>query len=566
MFKKIVVTLLTVSMVAGLTACGASSDNTSSSQSSDTIPAVADADAAAEDGMDYTFGADQTFHSNESVTYSMMYSDHENYPYKEDWLLWQAIQEKTNVSFDLTIVARTDYEDKKSALVNSGSAPYIIPKTYDESAYVSSGQIVPISDWVQYMPNYQKCVQDWGMEADLTEKLQADGKYYVLPGMWETPGAGYSMIIRKDIFDAAGVDVTALEKDWTWESFYEALKKVKEYTGSPYVWSDQYQGACALNLSAIQYGVKAGRGSDGGDWGLNNGTKFDWDANQFFFTNTSDKFKDFLSFWHKMYTEGIVDSEMFTQDSDTASEKFFRGESYLITANYQQLSDMIANNKLQDENAELYVVTQPGGPEGNLKVEKSRLENGIMISQSALDELGEEGFIKMLRFIDWLWYSNEGQTLSLWGVDGTTYTVDNEKIVLNSDIYYNGINPDAEKKLNIDFGFGGGVFAYGGSTELRASKMTEGEADYTERVNKNRDPQKLDPPILANEDESEELTLIQTPLTDYVNTMTLSFITGTADLDKDWDSYVKTCESKGSTKYIDMANEIFNNTKSILGY
>jgi putative aldouronate transport system substrate-binding protein len=566
MFKKIVVTLLTVSMAAGLTACGASSDNTSSSQSSDTIPAVADADAAAEDGMDYTFGADQTFHSNESVTYSMMYSDHENYPYKEDWLLWQAIQEKTNVSFDLTIVARTDYEDKKSALVNSGSAPYIIPKTYDESAYVSSGQIVPISDWVQYMPNYQKCVQDWGMEADLTEKLQADGKYYVLPGMWETPGAGYSMIIRKDIFDAAGVDVTALEKDWTWESFYEALKKVKEYTGSPYVWSDQYQGACALNLSAIQYGVKAGRGSDGGDWGLNNGTKFDWDANQFFFTNTSDKFKDFLSFWHKMYTEGIVDSEMFTQDSDTASEKFFRGESYLITANYQQLSDMIANNKLQDENAELYVVTQPGGPEGNLKVEKSRLENGIMISQSALDELGEEGFIKMLRFIDWLWYSNEGQTLSLWGVDGTTYTVDNEKIVLNSDIYYNGINPDAEKKLNIDFGFGGGVFAYGGSTELRASKMTEGEADYTERVNKNRDPQKLDPPILANEDESEELTLIQTPLTDYVNTMTLSFITGTADLDKDWDSYVKTCESKGSTKYIDMANEIFNNTKSILGY
>jgi putative aldouronate transport system substrate-binding protein len=209
----------------------------------------------------------------------------------------------------------------------------------------------------------------------------------------------------------------------------------------------------------------------------------------------------------------------------------------------------------------------PGGPEGNLKTEASRLENGIMISQSALDDLGEEGFIKMLRFIDWLWYSNEGQTLSLWGVEGTTYTVENSKIVLNPDIYFNGINTDtATKKLNVDFGCGGGVFAYGGTTALRTSKMTEAEKDYDARTSENRDAQKLDPPILATEDESEELTLISTPLMDYVNTMTLSFITGTASIDKDWDEYVKSCESKGSNDYIDKANEIFENTKSILGY
>ena len=71
-----------------------------------------------------------------------------------------------------------------------------------------------------------------------------------------------------------------------------------------------------------------------------------------------------------------------------------------------------------------------------------------MISQNALDELGEKEFIKMLRFIDWLWYSDEGQTLALWGVEGETYSVDDDgNIVLNSDIYYNGINPGAEKQL-----------------------------------------------------------------------------------------------------------------------
>ncbi|OYP41308.1 sugar ABC transporter substrate-binding protein, partial [Lachnotalea glycerini] len=266
------------------------------------------------------------------------------------------------------------------------------------------------------------------------------------------------------------------------------------------------------------------------------------------------------------YTEGIVDTEAYTQDIDAAREKFCRGDSYVLTANYQQLSDMIKNEKMQDENASLYMVTPPGGPMGNLRTELSRLENGIMISQNALDELGEEGFIKMLRFVDWLWYSNEGQTLSLWGVEGTTYTVEDSKIVLNPDIYFNGINPDGTKKLNIDYGFGGGVFAYGGTEELRASKMTEEEKNFTERVNNNREPQKIDPPILANEDETEEMELIRVPLTDYINTMTLSFITGTADLDADWDEYVKNCESKGSTKYIEKANEIFSKTKSILGY
>ncbi|MBK5261199.1 MAG: extracellular solute-binding protein [Peptostreptococcaceae bacterium] len=514
---------------------------------------------------DYSFGEDTTYHSSSPVTYSMLYSDHENYPYKKDWRLWSAIKEKTNVSFDLTIVARTDYEDKKSALVNSGDAPYIIPKTYDESAYVSSGQIVPISDYVQYMPNYMSQVKAWGMDADLKQKLQSNGKYYVLPGMWEEPSAGYSLIIRKDVFEKAGVDVDKLEKNWTWEDFYNACLKVKEYTGSDYVWSDQYNSAAAMSISSKEYGVLAGRSSDGGDWNLKNGTKFNWEKNQFEFADISENFKTFLSFWNKMYESGIMDPETYSQDSDTAQAKFYSGSSYVLTANYQQLADMQANNKVQVPGAELYMVVCPGGPAGLLQTEQSRLENGIMISKSALDDLGEEGFIKMLRFIDWLWYSNEGHTLSLWGVEGETYTKDaNDKIKLNNDIYYNGINPGAPKQLNVDYGFGGGVFAYGGSTAIRNSKMTVAEADFSNRTLTKRAKPELDPPIMATEDQAEELALIQTPLMDYVNLMTLSFITGKKDIQTGWDDYVTECTNKGSQKYIDKVNTIFESTKGIL--
>lgn len=174
--------------------------------------------AFADEAEGYTYGVDTTFHSDEPVTYTMMFSDHENYPYSADWRIWSAIEERTNVTFDLTTVARTDYNDKVTAMINSGSAPYIIPKIYDSSAYEDSGQLVAVSDYVQYMPNYSKQVEEWGMEEDLKQIYAADGKYYRLPGMWEKTAGGYSLIIRKDIFEAAGVDMST-EPTWTWEDF-----------------------------------------------------------------------------------------------------------------------------------------------------------------------------------------------------------------------------------------------------------------------------------------------------------------------------------------------------------
>ncbi len=558
MRKRIIALTLAVAMAATMIAgCGGKSSKTDG-------PSLS-AEKADED-LDYTYGEDETFHSDEPVTYSMMYSDHENYPYNKDWLLWEAIEDKTNVTFDLTTVARTDYNDKVSASVNSGSAPYIIPKIYDSKAYEDSGQVVAISDWVQYMPNYQKCVKEWNMDDDLNQILTAGGKYYRLPGMWESTAGGYSLVIRKDIFEAAGVDLSD-EASWTWDDFYEALKKVKDYTNSDYVWSDEFGFGSTMSIAATAYGVTGGYSSDGGDWGLKDGTSFDFDKNEFYFADTTDEYKNYLTMFHKMYEDGLLDPETFTQDSTQAQAKFYRGDSYVINMNYQQYSDMLKNNNVQDADAELYFLCTPGGDAGQVKVSSAagRLENGIMITQNALDELGEKGFIKMLRFIDWLWYSDEGQTLSLWGVEGETYTKDDDgNIVLNSDIYYNGINPEATKQLNVDYGFGNGVFAYGGSDELRYSKFTEGEKEWNERINANKEDVKLKPPILADEIQKEEMNLIKTPLMDYVNTAALEFITGKRDLDKDWDAYVKECENKGSTKYVDEANEIYEDTKDLL--
>ena len=563
--KKVRGAALAGIMIFSLAACKESTTDAGKENAAETATNVADmldTDVAAdseEAQLDYTYGEDVTFHSDEPVTYSMMYSDHENYPYQEDWLLWSEIQKRTNVTFDLTVIARTDYEDKKSVLVNSGDSPYIIPKTYEEGKYVNGGQVVAISDWVKYMPNYQKCVKEWNMADDLKSKLQADGKYYVLPGLWEIGGGGYSFIIRKDIFEEAGVDVTELEKTWTYEDFYEACKKVKEYTGCDYVISDMSKGDCLLNISSISYGVKAG-------WGISNGLVFDHEKEEYYFADATDNMKEWLAMLNKMVKEGILDPESFSQEDDSAKAKFFTGETYAMTGNYQNLNDYAM--QMQADDAQLYMTVAPGGPAGLLQMENSRLENGVMISQNALDDLGEEGFIKMLRFVDWLWYSEEGHLLAQWGVEGETYTKDaNGDIVLNPDITYSGLNPEASKKLNADYGFAGGVFAYGGSAWIKNSRMTTAEEkDFDARIREYREMRPIDPPFMANEEETEELTLIQTPLIDSTKTWIQKFITGQADIDSQWDAYISEIKNLGADNYVTEVNEIFAKNKSKLGY
>ena len=273
-----------------------------------------------------------------------------------------------------------------------------------------------------------------------------------------------------------------------------------------------------------------------------------------------------MTYLNKLVDEGLVDPESFTQDGEVANNKFYKGDTYAISGNYQFLAD--AGQKMQVKDADLYMIVQPGGPKGKLRVENSRLENGVMISQNALDELGKDKFIKMLRFIDWLWYSDEGHTFAAWGEEGETYTKDTSgNFVLNKDISYNGINADtATKQLNADFGFANGVFSYGGSAKLRFSRMTEGEKDFWKRIEENTVQQKLAPPIMASSDEAEELNLISKPLVDYINTMTLKFITGQEDIETSWDNYVAQVKEMGADRYVDSVNEIFDRTKDVLGY
>ena len=574
-------------MVAGsLAGCGSSGDtqststdtSTGSKTENTTGTEAASTEAAVEENLDYQYGLDTTFHSDDPVTYSFFFSDASWYPMVDTWKtegVFKKIEEVTNVTLDITSIDSGDYNQKVALMINAGEAAYIIPKTYDESPYVDGGAIVPISDYTQYMPYFTDFVEKYNMQDDLKTITKSDGKFYRLPGMLEAPVQDYTFMIRKDLFDAAGVDVPAIEKDWTWDDLYDALVKVKAYMvsegmikESDYVWSDLWcgsevtdgSGGNLLKLMASAYDVQAG-------WAIGNGMLYDSTKDEWYFGPTSDNFKAYLSEVTKYVQGGILDPETFTQDNQTACNKFYRGETAILSVNRSQYTSWLANldENLGAGNYETYLCLLPRGEKTNYLPENSRLENGVMISKRALDELGEEGFIKMIRFVDWLFYSHEAYNLTKWGVEGETYQVNADGTKSLLDGYQCGglgiAGDESDIDIRLQWGYAGGNFYYGGTIAEMTDNFNPDIMDFVNRITEARDVKPLDPSYVADEEENEQLNLWKTPLIDNVNTWTLQFATGVKNVDADWDAYVASCEGLNSITMADYINEIYQRTK-----
>lgn len=560
MTKKIICALLAALMLLSIVGCGKTTEE---------VPEAVVEEPAE---LDYTFGVNQPFHSETPVTYTIYFSDASWYPMVDTWQtegIFKKIADITNVTLDLTSYDSNDYTNKITLDINSGSAKQIIPKIYDEAAFVDGGAIVAVSDYTQYMPNFTAFVEEFNLQADLDTIIRADGKFYRLPGLHESPRQDYTLMVRKDLFDAAGIDVTAIEKDWTWNDLYDALVAVKAYmvenglcSEKDYIWSDlwcgsesgQNSGGNLLKLMGATYNVKSG-------WAVGNTMSYDAAKDEWYCSSTSDDYKEFITMVNKFVKGGILDPETFTQDDTTAHNKFYNGETAIMSTNESQYATDVAGlaTGIGEGVGECYMVVIP---KGNCPYtsESTRLENGVMISKNALDELGEDEFIKMMRFVDWLFYSDDAYTLTKWGVEGETYQVVDGYKQLLPGLKCGGLGitgPDEDTDIRLQWGYAGGNYFYGHRTSLRDDHLSAAVQDKAKRYNEYREIKALEPAVVTDEDENEMLALWQTSLVDTVNTWTLQFAVGQKDIEADWDAYVAACEGANLQNYLDTFNAAY---------
>lgn len=568
---------LVASMMLSVAACSKEGGTEETTGATTTIPDVIETSATQETeaGLGYEFGLGTTFHADEPITYTMFFSDASWYPMVDTWKsegIFKKIEDLTNVHLDVISYDSNDYMNNVTLDINAGDAAYIIPKIYDESAFVDGGAVVPVSDYVQYMPNYIDFYNTYNMAPDIKTITRSNGKYYRLPGMLEDNALNYSFVIRQDIFQAAGVDVASMEQNWTWEDLLTALTQVKAYmveqgmcAEGDYIWSDlwcgnesgQGNGGNLLKVMGQTYDVNAG-------WGIGDGMRYDQNNDSWYFSPLTDEYKDMVTAAHAFVEAGILDPETFTQDDSTATNKFFNGQTAIMSINQGQYATYVSNldEMLGAGNYELYVVTPPKGSTNYSTAGNVRLENGVMLSQRALDELGEDGFIELCRFVDWLFYSPEAYILYKWGVEGETfqYNADGTKSLLPG-YCCGGLGINAVEETDVDirlqWGYACGNFWYGHTLAEMSDNYIPPVADYVERNAEYREVAPLAPGLAPTEDQNEEMNLIATPLIDNVNTWTLKFVTGQADIATEWEQFVSSCEGLNYQGLVDIYTEVY---------
>jgi putative aldouronate transport system substrate-binding protein len=520
-------------LILGLAACGAEDEGKGDGADSAELGRV----GAMED-----YGVGDTFVATEPVEFSMLYRDHPNYPLDEDWLFFQTVESRNNVTFDITTAPLSDWEERRSLLVSAGDAPSFIPVTYtpDEQAFVASGAIIPVSDYLDLMPNFTAKVEEWGLEPELDTLRQEDGKFYVLPGLLEDLRPDNTLAMRMDVLDELGLD-----EPTSWDEVADVLQAMKDaYPDMPYVWSERWKGDSLLQYAAPAFGTVGG-------WAYGSGAV--WTGDEFVYAGATDEYKEMVEYFAGLVADGLMDPESFTQEDDAATQKLVNEQSFVISTNAQELigNRTAMAEALGEGNFELAKIRVPSGPAGDI-ISGIRMESGLMISANALKQ---DNFVAMMQFIDWLYYSDEGLEFARWGVEGKTFdrAADGTR-TLAADVNFGGQNPEGTTDLQVDYGFFNGVFmlAHGSTADLTLTHLTEEEVEWRGTM-ADKERTEVPPPYPFNELEREEASLYQTALTDYVKQNTLAFITGQRDL-SEWDAYVSELEGLNMGAFLDLVN------------
>jgi len=487
--------------------------------------------------------------TEEPLTFSVMINNHPAYPLDLDWEFWGWLEDLTNVNFEFVEAPLSDFNARRTTLINAGEAPQIITRFYQpqENEFIASGALLPVSDYVDLLPNYKWRVENWNLQPDLLTRTQEDGKYYVLSGLHEVVTPDYTFAARTDLLEKHNIDPPT-----TIEEFRDMLEVLKdeECAGVEgcYPLSDRFNfappdrpGGNLIRTIGRAHGVVAGWDYDAHNW--------NYETQQFEVTATSDGYRETLEYLNGLVEDGLLDPESFTQQDDQARQKLAQGKSFVISSNSQNIVNDYRNDLAGIPGATIAKLPIPTGPAGNV-INGLRLENGIAFNADVVDS---ENFVALMQFSDWLWFSEAGQELAKWGKEGETYAKASDGTrTLNDDITMLGFNPTATLHLQKDFGVYNGAFVYGGTKDLVRSFFSEEELEFQASL-EDRELLPVAPPAPFNEEENEEATLIRTNLNTHVMAETLKFILGQRPF-SEWDAFVDEVNGLGGEDYLALVN------------
>lgn len=446
------------------------------------------------------------------------------------------LETSTNVKIDWQVMSSNDWAEQKSIMLASGTLPDVVlgDQTFSDSDIVNNlSYFRPLDDYIdQYMPNLKSAMQ----ETPEMKKISTfpDGKIYSLPT--RLPSRPKSS--RQPVINKAWLDKLDLKVPDTVDDLYNVFKAFKEQDPNGNGKPDEIPYIEISNDLVSPFGIAD----------LNTTNMVVKDGSAVYYP-VSEEYKEGLKWENKLYTEGLLDKELFTQDDTMRSAKFQNPDAPVVGFTYQWTPDAVFG-KWSDQ----YETIPPiAGTDGNRYTIGNPL--GMNLARNELLITSSCKYPEVAaRWAD-QFYTNEASIQNFWGAIGTvikknddgTYTLMDPPTGTSADAWYweqslrdfgpKYVSPSFEKNIILNPESGDGL----------KQQLDKLGSDYVTTPFPN---------VMYTSEEFQELPTLTTDIDSYVTTMRAQFITK-GGIDEGWAAYVKKLDDMGLEKLIKIRTDAY---------
>lgn len=437
----------------------------------------------------------------------------------EENRFFKRMEELTNIHFDMEVIPASTYTEKKNLLLASGEYPEVFIKANftkaDEMLYGSQGILLSLEKLIDdYAPNLTAVMSS---NPDVRRTITTpEGHIYSFPTVKRKAAA--SLLFVNNVW----LQNLSLKNPTNPEEFYTILKAFKENDPNKNGKKDEIP-LSLTGVNKIKFMAN--------NWGLLMG------VNDVFVSDgkvlhgpTQAQFKEALTYFRKLYAEGLLDKETFTQNGQQLQAK---GQ-----AQDQQLGvilDLAPFSVVGAERDTDFVPVNPFPYNG----EQIILGNtGVNAGTFVITNKCKNPEV-LVRWADYL-YSEEGGIQARMGKEGEEYK-------MNSDGTWNWILAEGQSQNDVrKYLFQGGA----NIPELLPQLWSKLNDPQEKRVLENSMTQDsfmrtAYPDVYFSEDTQKRLAVLATDIGAYVNQFIVQAVTGDINVESEWENYLATLKKMG---------------------
>lgn len=515
--KKVAALAGCISMVAAsLAGCAGSGGETTAAQTAEAATQASEKETTAQAQTAYTFPLETPV---EMSMFAIMNGDS---PLDEN-AVFKYVEEQTNVLWEVNSALGADLTEKKNLLLASGEYPDVFYKAgltdAETEKYGKQGIFIPLNDLIrEYAPNLTKLLDERDGWAAITA---SDGNIYAIPNI-----GGKNPAITKLWINTKWLDNLGLEEPTNLDEFYEVLKAFKEQDANgngdpddeiPLTCTD----VCIPELLMPYFGVT-----------YDMATRCAEVDGQYQYIPATDTFKEFVAYVTKLYQEGLLDKNAFTQKHE---QQGAIGQSGDVLGCFFDAGAFLTVGRERDDEFKVLTPFEEG---------VYPMTNGINTGAMAITDKCEDPALAMA----WAdqFYTDEGSTIAWMGVEGVSYK-------LNDDgtwewLTGNGYGDDiAAVRQNATLQ--GGANHPSGDPSIWNSGMTDEDEIYLyEESQRIIEHGKTYPVLRVAEADSAELATIKADIDSYIVQYIAQVATGELDLESSWEEYLTTLNNMGAER------------------